>query len=153
MAIPVFLDCDPGHDDMMAIMLAVASPDIDLLGITTVAGNQTGDRTCDNAGRVLTLIAQTQIPLARGADGPLCRELVTAPKFHGKSGLDGAPVPESAVRLYDGPAIELMAQTILNHPEPVVLVPTGPLTNVALALRAYPALAGRIRRIGRQRRR
>lgn len=147
MAIPVFLDCDPGHDDMMAIMLAVAHPDIDLLGITTVAGNQTGNKTYENARRVLAFIGAEEIPVARGADAPLCRELVTAPKFHGKSGLDGADLPEPAAENWTGSAPELMAEVILGHPEPVVLVPTGPLTNIALALRSYPTLHDHISRI------
>lgn len=147
MPIPIFMDCDPGHDDMMAIMLAVAHPDIRLLGITTVAGNQTGDKTYINAGRTLTLINRTDIPVVRGADGPICRPLVTAPEIHGTSGLDGADLPDSEIPVLDHSAIEFMARTILESPDPVALVPTGPLTNVALALRTFPKMARNIDRI------
>ncbi len=147
MAVPIFIDCDPGHDDMMAIMLAVAHPQLELIGISTVAGNQTGERTFDNAGRILTLLNRTDIPLARGADAPLCRKLVTAPAFHGTSGLDGAELPSSAVPERAESAIALMARAILENPGPVVLVPTGPLTNVAMALRAHPEIADSIERI------
>ena len=144
---PLFIDCDPGHDDMMAIMLAVAHPEVDLLGITTVAGNQTGDRTFENARRILAFIGAEDVPVARGADVPLCRDLVTAPKFHGKSGLDGAELPEATVDPWNGTAVDLMARRILGHDGPVTLVPTGPLTNVALALRTYPELHDSIERI------
>ena len=147
MATPVFIDCDPGHDDMMAIMLAVAHPELDLLGITTVAGNQIGAKTYDNAGRVLTLIRATDIPLVRGADAPLCRPLKIAPEIHGTSGLDGADLPESEAPARDESAPAFMAETVFSSPEKVVLVPTGPLTNVALALRSYPSLGDKIERI------
>lgn len=167
MATPILIDCDPGHDDMMAIMLAVAHPDIDLIGITTVAGNQTGERTWRNAARTLTLIDATHVPLVRGADAPLCRPLVTAGSIHGTSGLDGADLPEPDPVFAAGPASAspltspsaspltppapsapaFIAERVLSHPEPVTLVPTGPLTNIALALRSYPETAGAIREI------
>ncbi|TVR66601.1 MAG: nucleoside hydrolase [Spirochaetaceae bacterium] len=166
MATPVLLDCDPGHDDMMAILLALAHPGIELLGVTTVAGNQTVDRTWYNAARTLTLVGATDIPLARGADAPLCRPLVTAADIHGTSGLDGANLPEpdlcfgmageggggeggsaSPPQDHGLPAPAFLAERILAHPRPVTLVPTGPLTNIALALRTYPELKDRIERI------
>lgn len=157
MALPVFLDCDPGHDDMMAIMLAIANPAVELLGISTVAGNQTGDRTWLNAARVLTLLGAEDVPLYRGADAPLCRPLVTAGEIHGTSGLDGAPLPEpapvfaAAAAAYERgeakPGAVALAETIMRHSEPVTLIPTGPLTNVALALRLWPALRNHIRQI------
>jgi pyrimidine-specific ribonucleoside hydrolase len=154
MAIPILLDCDPGHDDMMAIMLAVAHESIDLLGVTTVAGNQTGENTWRNAAATLTLIEALHVPLARGSDQPLCRPLVTAPNIHGSSGLDGAELPDPApvflaeVRQpHPVPGPVRMAELIMNNPKPVTLVPTGPLTNVALALRTFPGLHRKIRRI------
>ncbi len=147
MAIPVFIDCDPGHDDMMAIMLALANPAVHLLGISTVAGNQTGERTCRNAARVLTLVGETGVPLFRGADGPLCRPLVTAGDIHGDSGLDGAALPEPLVPVSPVPGAQGLAETIMGHGEAVTLIPTGPLTNVALALRGWPQLREHIREI------
>ncbi len=159
-AVPVLIDCDPGHDDMMAIMLAVAHPGIELIGISTVAGNQTVDRTWYNAARTLTLIGATQVPLARGADQPLCRPLVTAEDIHGDTGLDGAELPEPDPVLQPSrgsggaevaPAPQFIAERIIDysttHGTPVTLVPTGPLTNVALALRTYPELHKHIREI------
>ncbi len=142
----VILDCDPGHDDALAIVLACAAEEIELLGITTVAGNQTVDKTTRNALRVLTLIGM-EVPVARGAARPLIRELVTAPEVHGETGLDGAELPEPAVGPREEHAVEFLIRTIRASPEPVVLVPTGPLTNVALALRIAPDIAERIERI------
>ncbi|MFW6329609.1 MAG: nucleoside hydrolase [Alkalispirochaetaceae bacterium] len=147
MATPVFIDCDPGHDDMMAIMLAASHPDLEVIGITTVAGNQTGAKTYNNAGRTLTLINRLDIPVVRGADAPLCRPLVTAPAIHGSSGLDGADLPDSRIPVIEESAPAFMARRIFERKERVVLVPTGPLTNVALALRTYPALGDKIERI------
>lgn len=147
MAIPIFIDCDPGHDDMMAIMLAAAHPEIEVIGITTVAGNQVGEKTYDNAGRTLTLIDRRDIPVVRGADAPLCRPLRIAPEIHGSSGLDGADLPESRIPEIKESAPAFMARTILANDRKVVLVPTGPLTNIALALRSYPELGDKIERI------
>jgi inosine-uridine nucleoside N-ribohydrolase len=143
----MLIDCDPGHDDMMAIMLACASPELELLGVSTVAGNQTGEKTHRNALRTLTLIGRTDIPVARGADKPLLRALTVAPEIHGVSGLDGADLPEPAFRGLAEHAADFLIRTIMESREPVTLVPTGPLTNVALALLKEPELARRVRRI------
>jgi pyrimidine-specific ribonucleoside hydrolase len=143
----ILIDCDPGHDDMMAIMLACASPELELLGVSTVAGNQTGEKTYRNALRTLTLIGRTDIPVARGADKPLLRPLTVAPEIHGVSGLDGADLPEPAFRGLAEHASDFLIRNIMESRDPVTLVPTGPLTNVALALLKEPELARRVQRI------
>ena len=142
----IIIDCDPGHDDMMAIMLASASDNIDLLGITTVAGNQTGDKTFDNALRILTLINE-ELPVARGADKPLLRELVTAPQFHGQSGLDGTELPEPGIKPLDIDAVDFITNMLEESIEKITLVPTGPLTNIAMVLLKKPEIKNKIERI------
>ena len=131
MTTPVILDCDPGHDDAIALLLALASPEIELVGVTTVHGNQTLEKTTDNALRVLALIGREDIPVAVGADRPLERELHVAAHVHGESGLDGPTLPERASEPVDQHAVDFLVEHVT--PE-TVLVPTGPLTNVALAL-------------------
>jgi len=143
----ILIDCDPGHDDMVAIMLACASPQLQVLGVSTVAGNQTGAKTWLNALRILTLIGRQDIPAARGADRPLLREPIVAPEIHGVSGLDGADLPEPGFRGLTEHAVDFLIRTVLGSSEPVTLVPTGPLTNIALALRKAPELARRVERI------
>ena len=143
----ILIDCDPGHDDMMAIMLASASSELELAGVTTVAGNQTGEKTYRNALRTLTLIGRTDIPVARGADKPLLRALTVAPEIHGVSGLDGADLPEPSFQGIAESAASFLVRTIMGSREPPTLVPTGPLTNVALALLEEPKLAGKLERI------
>jgi len=146
--VKILIDCDPGHDDMMAIMLACAHhPEIELVGITTVAGNQTGEKTWLNARRILTLIDRTDIPAARGANRPLLREPTVAPEIHGVSGLDGADLPEAATEGLPVHAVDYMIDALGASPEPVTLVPTGPLTNVALALLKEPGIVANIERI------
>jgi len=143
-ATPIVIDCDPGHDDAIAILLALASPELELRGITTVAGNQTLDKTTRNALKVLELAGRTDVPVAAGADAPLRRTLRTAPNVHGESGLDGPDLPEPATKPLEGHAADVLAEWI----EPgVVLVPTGPLTNVALLLERHPDVRGRLERI------
>jgi pyrimidine-specific ribonucleoside hydrolase len=151
----ILIDCDPGHDDMVAIMLAAAadrtlrdaSPELELLGVTTVAGNQTGEKTFQNALRTLTLIGRTDIPVARGADKPLFRELTVAPKIHGPSGLDGAELPEPGFAGLELHAVDFLIRTIMGGGEPLTLAPTGPLTNVALAMLKEPRITTRLERI------
>jgi pyrimidine-specific ribonucleoside hydrolase len=141
---PIVIDCDPGHDDAIAILLALASPEVELRGITTVAGNQTLDKTTRNALKVLELANRTDIPVAAGADRPLVRELRTAANVHGESGLDGPDLPEPTTKPVDGHAADLLAEWL----EPgVVLVPTGPLTNVALLFDRHPEVKERLERI------
>lgn len=136
----VILDCDPGHDDALAIMLACASPELELLGVTTVAGNQTVEKTTLNALKVLTLIGEP-IPVARGSGRPLVRELVTAPEVHGESGLDGAELPPPSSSPLDVHAVDFIVRAAR---EPLTIIATGPLTNIALALSLAPEIAGRV---------
>jgi len=142
----IIIDCDPGHDDMMAIMLATASDKIDLLGVTTVAGNQTGDKTFENALRILTFINK-ELPVARGADKPLLRELVTAPQFHGQSGLDGAELPEPGIKPLDIDAVDFIISMLEESLEKITIVPTGPLTNIAMVLLKKPEIKNKIEKI------
>jgi inosine-uridine nucleoside N-ribohydrolase len=143
---PVILDVDPGHDDAVAIMLACAAPDLDLLAVTTVAGNVPLEKTTRNALRVLSLIGHTDLPVAAGASSPLRRPLHTAEDIHGESGLDGPEIPAPSLEPAERTATELIADTLREAPEPVTLIPTGPLTNVAKFLQEYPELKERIAR-------
>ncbi|OZG40464.1 pyrimidine-specific ribonucleoside hydrolase RihA [Aeromonas sp. A35_P] len=147
MALPVILDCDPGHDDAIALILALASPELKVLAVTTSAGNQTPDKTLNNALRILTLLGRDDIPVAAGAPKPLARELIIADNVHGESGLDGPKLPDPAFAPVAMTALELMARCLRESPEPVTLVPTGPLTNIALLLAAHPELKQKIARI------
>jgi pyrimidine-specific ribonucleoside hydrolase len=146
-AIPIICDCDPGHDDAISLILALSSPDIEVLAVTTCAGNQTLDKTLNNALRILTLLGETTVPVAAGAPKPLTRELIIADNVHGESGLDGPELPEPGFTPVAQHAIELMAEKIRACEQPVVLNPTGPLTNIALFLNAYPELHEKIERI------
>lgn len=144
---PIILDCDPGHDDAIALILAAASPELELLAVTTSAGNQTPDKTLRNALRVLTLIGRTDIPVAGGAHKPISRELIIADSVHGESGLDGPELPEPAFAPVGEHGVALMAEKILGSKQPVTLVPTGPLTNIALLLATYPECKDNIEQI------
>ena len=142
----ILLDCDPGHDDALAILLAAGDPRSELLAITTVAGNQTIDKVTHNARAVCTVAGVSGVPIARGAAAPLVREAIIAPDYHGESGLDGPALPEPTVPLDPRAAAELIVETVLAHePGTVTLVPTGPLTNIALALALEPRLAERVK--------
>ena len=132
---------------MVAILLAAAHPRIDLVAITTVAGNGTLDRTTHNARAVCSMAGIRDVPIAAGAPGPLVGTLRTAEHVHGESGLDGAELAAADVPLAPEHAVDLMARLLRDAPEPLTLVPTGPLTNVALLLRTHPDLAERVREI------
>ena len=144
---PVILDVDPGHDDAVAIMMACGSPGLDLLAVTTVAGNATLPKTTRNALRVLSLIGRTDVPVAAGAAGPLQRTLRTAEDIHGESGMDGPEIPEATFEPDERGAVELIAETLGGAAEPVVLIPLGPLTNIAALLRRRPDVKGKISRV------
>ncbi|MDC7228265.1 MAG: nucleoside hydrolase [Spirochaetales bacterium] len=142
----IILDCDPGHDDMMAIMLAAASDELELLGITTVAGNQTGSKTFENARKIITLL-NLDVPLARGADKPIVRELITAPQIHGNSGLDGAELPGADAPYLGCHAVDFIIDSVKASKDKITLVPTGPLTNIGLALIKAPEIKKNIEQI------
>lgn len=137
----IILDCDPGHDDALAMMLAIASDKIKLLAVTTSAGNQTPEKTLNNAMRMLTLMKREDIPVAGGNRTPLVKPLETAGNVHGKSGLDGADLPDPDFEVQNMTAIELIAKTLREVDGKVTLVVTGPMTNAALFLRVFPEFA------------
>jgi inosine-uridine nucleoside N-ribohydrolase len=143
----IILDCDPGHDDAIALLLALGSPELNLLGVTTVCGNQTLEKTTANAIRVLDYVGRDEVSVAAGADRPLVRDRHVAAEVHGETGLDGPDLPRAARQPEPAHAIDWIAMTLIGRADPVTLVPTGPLTNIALFLARYPELAGRVERI------
>ena len=134
----IVLDCDPGHDDAVAILLALASPELELVGVTTVAGNQTLEKTTANALRILEFAGRGDVPVAEGADRPLVRDRDVAAHVHGESGLDGPELPPPAGAPVAAHAVDFIAETIRARHGNVTLVPTGPFTNVALLLALHP---------------
>ena len=132
----ILIDCDPGHDDAIAILLALASPEVEIVGITTVAGNQTLEKTTANALRVLEFVGHENVPIAVGADRPLLREPFVAKHVHGETGLDGPDLPPPHGRPIDEHAVDFLGR----NADGVTLVPVGPLTNVALMLARYPGV-------------
>jgi pyrimidine-specific ribonucleoside hydrolase len=144
----VILDCDPGHDDAIAILLAAASPALELEAITTVAGNHTLEQVTLNARRVCTVAGITGVPIAAGADRPLVRSPIVADAIHGSSGLDGVDWPEPTVPLDPRQAVALLRERAMaDDSRALTLVAVGPLTNVATLLREHPDAATRIDRI------
>lgn len=145
----IIIDTDPGQDDAVAILLALASPDeIALLGITAVAGNVPLPLTAANARKVCALAGRTDVPVHAGCDAPMARALVTAEHVHGKTGLDGADLPDPAMPLQPLHAVDFLIDTLRREPAgTVTLVAIGPLTNIATALRRAPDIAARIARI------
>jgi inosine-uridine nucleoside N-ribohydrolase len=143
----IIVDCDPGHDDAIALLLALASPEVNVLGVTTVAGNQTLEKTTANAIRVLDHLGRSDISVAAGAARPLVRELRVAAEVHGETGLDGPDLPPPSRPPAEEHAADWIAATVRHHPDPVTLVATGPLTNVALFVARYPDLVARLERI------
>ncbi len=142
--IPIILDGDPGHDDAIAWMLAKASPMLEIKAVTSVCGNQTIEKTTYNARRVCTLLG-IDAPIGTGRPKPLLEEVMNAPSIHGESGLDGPALPEPEMEVCGLSASELMAKVLKESEEPVALIPTGPLTNVASLLLAHPELKEKIK--------
>lgn len=145
--VPVVLDCDPGHDDALALLLAHAHPRVDLLAVTVGHGNQTVDKCLRNALAVCTLAGITDVPVARGAERPLARPLRIAPDIHGETGLDGPSLPDPTVKEDARDASTLLRDVLAAAAEPVTVVATGALTNLALLLRGHPDLLPRIREV------
>ena len=148
MARKIIIDTDPGQDDAVAILLALASPELDVLGLVAVAGNVPLAMTQTNARRILELADRSDVPVFAGASHPMVRPLVTAEHVHGRTGLDGADLPEPCVPLHPQHGVDFLVETLLAaDPGDVTLCTLGPLTNVALALQRAPEIAPRIREI------
>jgi len=144
----IILDCDPGHDDAVAMLLAWGNPDIELVGVTTVHGNQTLEKVTRNALSVARVAGITGVPFARGAERALVREITTAGEIHGESGLDGPVLPEPIIALDPRPAAQFIVDTIMAaEPGEITLVPTGGLTNIALAVRLEPRIIPRVKQV------
>jgi inosine-uridine nucleoside N-ribohydrolase len=142
--LPLIIDSDPGLDDALAIGLALAQPELDVLAVTTVGGNADVRRCTENALRLLHAFGRDDIPVAEGAAGPLVGTIVRATEVHGESGIGNVSLEPSPATARPEGAVELMARILRAHPEPVAIAPIGPLTNIALLLRLYPDLAPRI---------
>jgi len=148
MARRILLDCDPGLDDAVAILVAHGCPDVDLLAVTTVGGNQTLDKVTRNALGVAAVAGMTGVPIAAGCDRPIVAPVETAGHIHGETGIGGVALPEEIPALDDRHAVEVIVDTVMRHePGTVTLVPTGPLTNVALATRIEPRIVERVREV------
>lgn len=146
---PIIIDCDPGQDDALAILLALGSPDeLTVLAVTAVAGNVPLKLTEKNAQKLVALAGRTDIPVHAGCDRPMVRDLVTAEMVHGKTGLDGADLPEPDVPLVDEHAVHAIIRILRSEPSgTVTLCPVGPLTNIAMAMRLAPDIVTRIKSI------
>lgn len=148
MAAAIILDCDPGHDDAIAILMALGSPEVDLIGITTVGGNQDLDKVTYNARAICEAAGRPDAPVHAGSRQPLVREAIDAAGIHGRTGLDGVELPEPTRELPDRHAVGWMIDEIMaREPGTVVLVPTGPLTNIALAARLEPRIVDRVKEV------
>lgn len=144
----IIMDCDPGHDDAIAILLAHGSPEIELLAVTTVVGNQTLDKVTRNALAVATIAGITGVPFAAGCPRPLVGEVEIAAGVHGDSGLDGPVLPEPTVPLDPRHGVQLIIDTIMREePGTVTVVPTAGLTNIAMAARLEPRIVERVREV------
>lgn len=146
--LPIIIDTDPGQDDAVAILLALASPELDVLGITTVAGNVPLALTQRNARQVCELAGRSDVPVFAGATRPMVRDLVTAEHVHGRTGLDGIELPEPTMPLQREHAVDFIIRMLRDYASGTVSICTlGPLTNVALALQRAPDIAPKIRQI------
>lgn len=144
----IIIDTDPGQDDAVAILLALASPELDVLGITCVAGNVPLPLTHVNARKVCELAGRRDVPVYAGCDAPMERKLVTAEHVHGKTGLDGVDLPQPEMPLAEGHAVDFLIDTLRREPAgTVTLVPIGPLTNIATAMERAPDIIPRIKQI------
>ena len=142
----IILDCDPGHDDAIALLLACYSPKLNLLGVSTCSGNQTVEKTSRNASNLLHYFLKENIPLAVGNPNPLVRESRICPEIHGESGLDGFVFPQYEHNYSKLKGYELIIK-LLKENEDVIMVTTGPMTNLALAIKHEPSIVNRIKEI------
>ncbi len=143
----IIMDCDPGHDDAIAIVLAAAQPELDILAITTVSGNAEIEKTTDNALKICDLVSLTDVIVSKGASEPLVRLRETAPGIHGDSGLDGPELPAPSRSWSEEHGADTIIRLVKESNEPVTILPTGPLTNVALALTKAPEIKENIEEI------
>ncbi len=144
----IIIDTDPGQDDAVAILLALASPEIEVVALTVVAGNVPLALTERNARMICELAGRPDIPVYAGAVRPLVRRLVTAEHVHGKTGLDGPTLPEPSMPLQEQHAVDFLVETLMREPAgSITLCPIGPLTNIAMALAREPRIAERVREI------
>ena len=145
--IKVIIDCDPGHDDAIALLMAHKLPEIELVAVTTVCGNAPIERTTINARRIMELLDATDVPIAAGCSTPLARKLVLG-TADGPSGLDGSPyLPEPKTELVPMHGVDFLAQTLREADEPIVLVPTGPLTNIGMLVLKHPDVLPKIEKV------
>lgn len=142
----IILDCDPGHDDAIAILLAGSNPEINLLGVTVVAGNQTLEKTANNALKVVQWLG-LDVPVIKGCPGPMVRKQMIADDIHGETGLDGHDFGEIKIKLQEEHAVNFIIDTILNSKEKITVVTCGPMTNLAMALRLQPKIKENIEEI------
>ena len=148
MARKIILDCDPGHDDAVAMLLAHGSPEVELVAVTTVAGNQTLEKVTRNALSVATVIGMQGVPIAAGCARPLVRKAEVAESIHGDSGMEGPRLREATTELEPRHAVDLIVDTVMSHePGEITLVPTGALTNIGLAARKEPRIVERVREV------
>lgn len=140
----ILFDCDPGHDDVLAVLLALADRDTEILGVVTSTGNQTAKKTTQNMLKVFSLLGIEGIPVVQGVPKPLCREVMVAEDVHGETGLDGTDFGPVTQKAMEANPIEFMADILRKSPDPVTLVVTGPMTNTALLLSVYPELKEKI---------
>ena len=144
----IIIDTDPGQDDAVAILLALASPELEVLGLSVVAGNVPLAHTERNARAICELAGRADLPVHAGCDAPLSRPLVTAEHVHGKTGLDGVTLPEPVMPLAPGHAVDFLIETLRREPAgTVTLVPIGPLTNIATAFQRAPDIVARVQEI------
>ena len=145
---PIIIDTDPGQDDAIAILAALASKELEVLGITAVAGNVPLELTARNALILVELAERLDVPVFAGCDRPLRRDLVTAEHVHGKTGIDGADLPDPTIALQPQPAVDWMIETLLAAGDrEITICPVGPMTNVATVLEAAPEASRNIREI------
>lgn len=143
----VIIDCDPGMDDSMALIMAAKSEALDILAITTVNGNYRVDVTCENARKIMELLGRTEIPVAKGMAKPLVREIPKDPFTHGKDGQAEAYLPKPEMPIAEKGAVDLIIELIKEHPHEIIILALAPMTNLAEAMRREPEIRGMIKEI------